>query len=256
MQTRIQKILSTAGIASRRKAEEWIRQGMVTVNGRVVRELGSKADPEKDHIKVLGRLVNPRQPKVVLAVHKPRRVVSTLSDPVGRETVVDLLRGVRSRVYPVGRLDYDSEGLLLMTNDGDLAQRMLHPRFEVPKTYEVKVKGVLTDDEIRALSKGMGLNDCRTVTCRIGKIRKTEKNSWLRVVLREGRNRQIRRMMEEVGHRVLKLKRIRIGPIELGALPIGKHRYLTAHEVGSLKILCGLTGRPRPEPAARRVVGG
>ncbi len=209
--------------------------GSVTVNGRVVRELGTKADAEQDHIKVSGKLINPRQPKAYLMLNKPREVVTTLSDPMGRVTVKDLLRGVRTRVYPVGRLDYDSEGLLLLTNDGDLVQTLLHPGFEVPKTYEVKVKGVLKDEEIRKLSTGVELSDGRTLPCQVRKIEKTEKNSWLEMTIHEGRNRQIRRMLEKLDHQVLKLKRIRIGRLELGTLALCKYRYLTPQEIRALK---------------------
>lgn len=237
MLERIQKIISKAGIASRRKAEELMTAGAVTVNGRVVRKLGSKADSERDHIKVSGKLINPKQPKIYLLLNKPREVVTTLSDPLGRVTVKELLRGVRTRVYPVGRLDYDSEGLLLLTNDGELVQRMLHPSFRVPKTYEVKVKGVLTDEEIRDLTKGVELAEGRTLPCRIRKIQKTEKNSWIEMTIYEGRNRQIRRMLENTDHPVLKLKRVRMANLELGGLPIGQYRYLTAPEIKSLKRL-------------------
>jgi len=229
--------------------------GAVTVNGRVVRELGSKADPEKDHVKVSGKLINPRQPKVYLMLNKPREVVTTLSDPMGRVTVKALLRGVRARVYPVGRLDYDSEGLLILTNDGELVQRMLHPRFRVPKTYEVKVKGVLTDEEIRDLSKGTVLSDGRTLPCRIRKIQKTEKNSWLEMTIYEGRNRQIRRMLEGTDHPVLKLKRVRMATLELGALPIGQYRYLSASEIKSLKRLIPSSEGPKKTPKMTRAVG-
>jgi 23S rRNA pseudouridine2605 synthase len=252
---RIQKIISMAGIASRRKAEELMRAGAVTVNGRVVRELGSKADPEQDHIKVSGKLINPKQAKVYLMLNKPREVVTTLSDPMGRMTVKELLRGVRARVYPVGRLDYDSEGLLLLTNDGDMVQRLLHPSFEVPKTYEVKVKGILTDQEILEISRGVVLSDGRTLPCRIRKIKKTEKNSWLEMTIHEGRNRQIRRMLEKIDHPVLKLKRIRMATLELGALPIGGYRYLTAGEIRSLKVLCARSKMQSVGPKIRKVMG-
>jgi 23S rRNA pseudouridine2605 synthase len=255
MLERIQKIISRAGVASRRKAEALMTAGAVTVNGRVVRELGSKADPEKDHVKVSGKLINPRQPKVYLMLNKPREVVTTLSDPMGRVTVKALLRGVRARVYPVGRLDYDSEGLLILTNDGELVQRMLHPRFRVPKTYEVKVKGVLTDDEIRELTKGVVLSEGRTLPCRIRKIQKTEKNSWLEMTIYEGRNRQIRRMLEGTDHPVLKLKRIRMANLDLGALPIGKYRYLSVPEIKSLKKLMQSSEGSKKNLKMTRAVG-
>ena len=255
MLERIQKIISRAGIASRRKAEELLKAGAVTVNGRVVSELGSKADAERDHIKVSGKLINPKQPKAYILLNKPREVVTTLSDPMGRVTVKELLRGVRTRVYPVGRLDYDSEGLLLLTNDGDLVQKMLHPSFEVPKTYEVKVKGVLTDEEIRTLSKGVELSDGRTLPCQVRKIQKTEKNSWLEMTIHEGRNRQIRRMLETMDHPVIKLKRIRMGKLELGALPVGQYRYLTSQEIKSLKQYTMAPIRSRTSPKLSRAVG-
>jgi 23S rRNA pseudouridine2605 synthase len=252
---RIQKIISRAGVASRRKAEELMTAGSVTVNGRVVRELGSKADAEQDHIKVSGKLINPKQPKAYIMLNKPREVVTTLSDPMGRVTVKHLLRGVRTRVYPVGRLDYESEGLLLLTNDGDLVQTLLHPGFEVPKTYEVKVKGVLTDEEIRELSKGVELSDGRTLPCQVRKIEKTEKNSWLEMTIREGRNRQIRRMLEKLDHTVLKLKRVRLGRLVLGSLPLGKYRYLTAQEIRSLKGSPQSSKRSKTGLKMSRVVG-
>jgi len=255
MLERIQKIISMAGVASRRKAEELMRAGSVTVNGRVVRELGSKADPERDHIKVSGKLINPRQAKVYLMLNKPREVVTTLSDPMGRMTVKALLRGVRARVYPVGRLDYDSEGLLLLTNDGELVQKLLHPSFEVPKTYEVKVKGILTDEEIREVSRGVVLSEGRTLPCRIQKIKKTEKNSWLEMTIHEGRNRQIRRMLEKIDHPVLKLKRIRMATLELDALPIGRYRYLTAQEIRSLRSLAAKSKAPPSPTRIRKAMG-
>lgn len=229
--------------------------GAVTVNGRVVRKLGSKADPERDHIKVSGKLINPKQPKIYLMLNKPREVVTTLSDPMGRVTVKQLLRGVRTRVFPVGRLDYDSEGLLLLTNDGELVQRMLHPSFRVPKTYVVKVKGVLTDEEIQGLTKGVDLADGRTRPCRIRKIQKTEKNSWVEMTIYEGRNRQIRRMLETTDHPVLKLKRIRMATMELGELPTGQYRYLTAPEIKSLKRVVQPAEGSKKTSRASRAVG-
>ena len=231
-----------------------MRSGAVTVNGRAAREPGQKADPEKDHIKVNGKLINPRQPKVYLMLNKPRGVVTTLSDPQGRMTVRDLVGGVRARVYPVGRLDYDSEGLLLLTNDGDLAQRLMHPRFELPKTYEVKVKGALEDEEIRRLAEGVPLSDGRTLPCRVKKLKKVEMNSWIEMTIREGRNRQVRRMLEKLDRFVLKLKRTRLASLELGPLPSGRYRHLTPAEVRALKAAAGGMKTDRP-PARRRAVG-
>ncbi len=237
MEERLQKIIARAGITSRRKAEELILQGRVKVNGRVVTELGSKADPERDHVKVDGKLIHFKQPQAYLMLNKPRGYVTTLFDPEGRPTVLDLLKGVRQRVFPIGRLDYDTEGLLLLTNDGDLAHALMHPSYEVPKTYLAKVKGVLTDDKIKKLEKGVPLPDGKTAPCTIKKVRKTQENSWLEVTLHEGKKRQVRRMLERVGHSVLKLKRIRYAFLELVDLPPGRYRHLSPQEVKRLKFL-------------------
>ncbi len=237
MQERLQKIIARAGVTSRRKAEELILQGRVKVNGRVVTELGSKADPERDHVKVDGKLIHFKQPQAYLMLNKPRGYVTTLFDPEGRPTVLDLLKGVRQRVFPIGRLDYDTEGLLLLTNDGDLAHALMHPSYEVPKTYLAKVKGVLTDDKIKKLEKGVPLPDGKTAPCTIKKIRKTQENSWLEVTLHEGKKRQVRRMLERVGHSVLKLKRIRYAFLELVDLLPGRYRHLSPQEVKRLKFL-------------------
>jgi pseudouridine synthase len=237
MQERLQKIIARAGITSRRKAEELILQGRVAVNGRVVAGLGSKADPERDHIKVDGTLIRPKQPQIYLMLNKPKGYVTTLSDPEGRPTVLDLLEGVKHRVFPVGRLDYDTEGLLLLTNDGDLAHALMHPSYEVPKTYLAKVKGVLMDEEIKKLEKGVTLPDGKTAPCRIKKIRKTQENSWIEVTLHEGKKRQVKRMLENAGHPVLKLKRTRYAFLVLAGLLPGRYRYLTPQEVRRLKSL-------------------
>lgn len=231
---RLQKILARAGIASRRKAEDLILHGHVTVSGRVVTELGTKADPEREHIKVDGKRIS-LQPLAYLVMNKPKGYVTTLADPEGRPTVADLLKGVKVRVYPVGRLDYDAEGLLLCTNDGDLAHRLMHPRYEVPKTYRVKVKGVMEEKALAKLRRGIVLEEGRTAPARVLPIRKTETNSWIELTIREGWNRQIKRMCERVGHPVLKLQRVRYGPLELGDLPVGRCRKLAPHEVALLK---------------------
>jgi 23S rRNA pseudouridine2605 synthase len=235
MQQRLQKIISQAGVTSRRKAEEFILQGRVEVNGKVVRTLGAKADPEKDHVKLDGRLLHSGQPKIYLMLNKPKGYVTTLSDPERRSTVMELLKGVRQRVYPIGRLDYDAEGLLLFTNDGEMAEHLMHPRYEIPRTYLVKVKGVLEDAEIRQLSAGVLLADGMTAPCRINKVRKTDENSWIELTMREGRNRQIKRMMEHTGHPVLKLKRILFAGLELAGLETGEFRYLTEKEIQKIK---------------------
>ncbi|MCX5720284.1 MAG: pseudouridine synthase [Nitrospirae bacterium] len=234
MEKRLQKILAEMGIASRRKAEEMIIEGRVTVNGKVA-TIGMKADLNRDHIKLNGKLLIRPEPKVYLIVNKPKGVVTSLHDPEGRPTIKDFLKGVKYRVFPVGRLDYDSEGLLLLTNDGNFTHTVLHPSKKIPKTYLVKVREVLEDDEIEKLRKGIRLEDGVTAPAKVKRIRKTKHNSWLEITLHEGKKRQIRRMLEKVGHPVLKLKRIRINGIELGNLESGKYRYLMSDEVDKIK---------------------
>jgi len=237
---RLQKIIAAAGIASRRKAEELISQGLVSVNGEVVTELGSKADPERDHIRVNGKLLHGPERHVYLLMNKPKGYVTTLRDPEHRPTVMDLLRGVKARVYPVGRLDYASEGLLLLTNDGDFAYRLMKAASHVPKTYMVKVAGNPTAESLARLREGISIPSdrgmlVRTAPAKIRVIRESA-NPWYEVTLIEGRNRQIRRMFEEVGHHVEKIKRVRYGPLQLDVHP-GEYRKLDAEEVAKLKSL-------------------
>ena len=235
MEERLQKIISAAGVASRRAAEELIVGGRVRVNGKVVIELGAKADANKDHIKVDGKLINPKQPRTYIMLNKPAGYVTTMSDPEGRPTVQDLLKGIKTRVYPVGRLDYNTEGLLLMTNDGDFAHLITHPKHEFPKTYLAKVKGVLDERSIEMLEKGVFLQDGKTAPAKVKKIRKEEMNSWVEITIHEGRKRQVRRMFDHVGRSVIKLKRIRTGGLSLGDLPEGRFRHLTLDEVKTLR---------------------
>jgi len=237
MQVRLQKVIAEAGLASRRKAEALITEGRVTVNGRVVRELGTRVDPTRDHVKVDGRHLKPAQPQTFVMLHKPAGVVSAMSDPEGRPTVGELLHGVGPRVFPVGRLDFDSEGLMLLTNHGEMAQALLHPRYHVPKTYRIKVKGALNDEEIQSLEAGVKLDDGLTGKAIVQKVRKVEKNSWLDITIFEGRKHQVKRMLETVGHPVVKLIRIRFGPLTLGDLPVGRYRYLTDREANALRDL-------------------
>jgi 23S rRNA pseudouridine2605 synthase len=235
MLERLQKIISAAGVASRRAAEAIILEGRVRVNGKVVSELGSKADPGKDHIKVDGKLINPRQPQTYIMLNKPPGYVTTMSDPEKRPTVQDLLKGVRIRVYPVGRLDYNTEGMLLLTNDGDFAHLITHPSHKLPKTYLVKVKGQLDDETLEKLAKGVYLDDGKTAPAKVRKVRKEEANSWIEIAIHEGRKRQVRRMMDRVGHSVIRLKRVKIGPLSLGDLPVGAYRHLISDEVKTLR---------------------
>jgi 23S rRNA pseudouridine2605 synthase len=237
MEVRLQKIIAGTGLASRRKAEALIAAGRVMVNGKTVTELGTKIDPTRDHVKVDGKHLSAPQPFVYLMLHKPKNVVSTLDDPGGRTTVKDYMRGVSVRVFPVGRLDFDSEGLMLLTNNGELAQAMLHPRYHVPKTYLIKVKGVLTDEDIRNLEQGVRLEDGMTGPAQVKKVRKVEANSWVEITIREGRKHQVKRMLESVGHRVIKLLRIRMGSLSLGDLQPGEFRFLTDREANTLRQL-------------------
>jgi 23S rRNA pseudouridine2605 synthase len=234
MEKRLQKILSEIGIASRRSAEELIIEGRVTVNGRIA-ILGMKADPDRDHIKFDGKLIARPEPKVYIILNKPRSVVTSLRDPEGRPTVKDYLKGVKYRIFPVGRLDYDSEGLLLLTNDGDFAQAILHPAKKISKSYLVKVKGSPEEEDIKKLRVGIQLEDGITAPAKLQKSRSTENNIWLEITIHEGRKRQIRRMLEQIGHPVLKLKRIRINGIELGNLKPGEYRYLKPEELSILR---------------------
>jgi 23S rRNA pseudouridine2605 synthase len=253
---RLQKIIAAAGIASRRKAEELITGGLVSVNGKTVTELGTKADPEVDRIKVNGKVLSGPERHVYLLLHKPKGYVTTVTDPEGRPTVLDLVRGIGSRVYPIGRLDYLSEGLLLLTNDGELAQKLTHASSHVSKTYLVKVAGKPDEQQLDKLRTGIklpaersplkapagaeGKRESRrrseavhTAPSRIKLLREAA-NPWYEVTLVEGRNRQIRRMFEEIGHHVEKIKRVEYGPLQLD-VEAGKFRHLTSKEVGQLQ---------------------
>jgi len=234
MPERLQKILSQAGVASRRHAEQIILEGRVTVNGAIVSELGSKADFECDRIKVDGRLLHPPKHLVYIALNKPNGTVTTVSDPQNRATVMELLRRVKERVYPVGRLDYHSEGLLLFTNDGELGNAILAAATHLPKTYLVKINGSLADEQEEQFRHGLPISGQRTRPAGLKLVRRAG-NPWYEVRLFEGRNQQIRLMFKHLGRLVEKLKRVRIGPIELGPLKPGEFRYLSPEEVEKLK---------------------
>ena len=245
---RIQKIIASSGLASRREAEEWIREGRVRVNGRLA-VLGDRADPESDSIKVDERRVRPATgPRIYILLNKPKGFVTTVSDPEGRDTVLELLPGrLRRTVKPVGRLDVQTEGLLLLTDDGDLARLVTHPSTGCPKEYLVKVSGEPAPAGLEKLRRGVFLEGERTRPCDIERVSGTprrdagEGNTWLRVTLREGRSRQIRRMFASIGHPVSKLKRVAIGPIRDTALRPGHSRPLRPEEVAALKRM----GKPR-----------
>ena len=227
---RLQKLLAHAGVASRRKAEQLIREGRVAVNGTVVTELGTKADPDRDHVKVDGKHIRPPEKPVYLAMNKPKNIVTSVSDPEGRPTVMDLVRGVKARVYPVGRLDYHSEGLLLLTNDGEFAKRITAAGTHVPKIYLVKVNGPLTPEQERKFREGVPLGGKKTAPAGLKLTRRAE-NPWYEVRLIEGRQNQIRLMFKHFGRLVEKLQRVRIGFLELGPLGTGEFRHLTPAEV-------------------------
>lgn len=249
---RLQKLLSAAGIASRRHAEEMIREGRVTVNGKLVTELGTKADPQKDHIKVDGKLLRIAPGRRYVLLNKPRGLVVTREDPERRPTVFALLGNrVPQRVVPVGRLDVDSEGLLILTDDGTLVHKLTHPSGGCRKEYEVKVSGVPTPAQLERLRRGIRLEDgTRTSPAEIELVETTPEkggvggNAWLKVVLGEGRSRQIRRMFSLVGHPVAKLRRVAIGPLRDRSLKPGDWRDLEAGEVKALFAI-----RPAPEPS-------
>ena len=237
MEERLQKILSQAGVASRRKAEELIVTGRVTVNGEIVTQLGSKADFGRDHIKVDGKLLHAPKNMVYLALNKPKGCVTTVSDPEGRPTVMELLRGVKERVFPVGRLDYNTEGLLLFTNDGDLANRITAPKSHMQKTYVAKVTGALTRDEEEIFRAGIPMHGKRTAPAALRLI-KHGTNPWYEIKITEGRQNQIHVMFKHFGKLVEKLRRVKIGPLELDQPP-GRYRHLTNPEVAKLRRAVG-----------------
>lgn len=246
MLERLQKILSAAGIASRRAAEELIIAGRVTVNGKVVIELGSRADPAQDRITVDGKAVRSEGIRSYIVLNKPVGYVTTLKDPQGRPVVTDLLKGITERVYPVGRLDYNTEGVLLLTNDGELANRLAHPHHEVEKEYMVRVRGGVAPEQLQLLSAGVDLEDGRSAPAVVKTVRESENNTWISITIHEGRYRQVRRMCEAVGLSVVRLKRSRYGLLETGDMKPGEFRYLTQVEVDGLRALCKLTGSSLP----------
>jgi pseudouridine synthase len=261
VEIRLQKILSTAGVASRRAAEALIAQGRVMVNGRTVTELGTKADPARDEIKVDGRRLKAPAGRRYILLYKPRGYITTRSDPQRRPTVLDLLTrgGVREYVYPVGRLDYDSEGLLLLTSDGDLAARLTHPRHGVEREYRVRVRGVPEDRLIERLARGVTVEGRRTAPATIALEKVIEAESGpqavLSIVIREGRNRQVRHMCDAIGHPVVRLRRVRIGPITDDRIRPGEFRDLEAREVAALKRLEGDEGNEENLQKAQRHKG-
>ena len=239
---RLQKILARAGLASRREAERWILDGRVTVNGTVVRKLGTQADAVKDAIKVDGKRVKPAPAPAYYALHKPPGIIATMHDPEKRPDLrqVTVRLGEKQRLFPVGRLDFNSSGLLLLTNDGALAQRLTHPRFGVKKVYRVKISECPDEQDLAAIRRGIRLEDGMTAPARIKVVEKLKKNAWVEIEIHEGRNRQVRRMFEALGYFVEKLIRIRVGPVSLGTLALGELRPLSPVEINALKHAVGL----------------
>lgn len=238
---RLQKILAAAGLASRREAERWIQEGRVTVNGVMVRKLGSKADPERDKIKVDGKLISQVSQRYFL-FHKPTGLITTMYDPKGRPSLGEWLEtlGRKGRLFPVGRLDYDSSGLLILTNDGELGHRLTHPRYEVRKVYRVKISGCPSEQELERLSRGIQLEDGETAPAKVRVLELLRKSAWLEVGIHEGRYQEVRRMFEALGYFVEKLIRVRFGPIHLGGLGPGEIRPLSPKEITALKKAVGL----------------
>ena len=236
MEERLQKLLSAAGVCSRRAAETYLTAGRVTVNGELA-QLGQRADPDRDEILVDGRPLALRGEPVYILLNKPRGYVTTLADERGRRTVAELVADCGQRVYPVGRLDLDSEGLLLLTNDGDLTERMLHPSREVEKVYLARVSNQVTPEEARRLENGVMVDGRRTARAKVKLLSVKPLYTDMLVTIHEGRNRQVRKMVEQVGHQVVLLRRIRFGPLRLGDLPRGMWRELTPEELATLKAL-------------------
>ncbi len=239
-QIRLQKLLSERGVTSRRKAEELILAGKVKVNGHVAK-LGDKADDRRDIITVRGKRIEPAQEKVYIMLHKPRGFITTLQDERERKCVEELVRDVGVRVFPVGRLDRDSEGLLLLTNDGDFANAVIHPSSHVPKRYRVTVRAVVEDEQVQPMRDGMLLDGVKTAPAEVVIVSSAPDRSVLEVVLYEGRNREIRRLCEQLGLEVIRLRRTAVGTVKLGMLPPGKWRHLDPREVRALVMATGRT---------------
>jgi len=252
---RLQKIIARAGLASRREAERWIVEGRITVNGTVVNKLGSQADPFKDSIKIDGKRVKSAAAPLYYALHKPPGVITTLHDPQHRPDITPYIArlGEKRRVFPVGRLDFNTTGLLLLTNDGELAMRLAHPRYGVPKLYRVKLSACPTEEELNELRKGIRLEDGMTAPARVRVIEKLRKNAWVEIEVHEGKKREVRRMFEALNYFVEKLIRIKIGPINLGALAVGELRPLYQSEVMALKVAVGLARARRADTERRPV---
>ena len=233
MAVRLQKLIAQAGLASRREAEKWIEQGQVSLNGQPAK-LGDRADLATDQVLVKGKVLAVAEEKITLLLNKPRGYVSTLKDPEGRRLVTDLVADIPQRLFPVGRLDYNTEGLLLLTNDGELAQQVSHPSYHIEKTYLVKARGFLTGSMVKRLELGLALEDGKTAPAKVSNLRSSGSNCWFELTIHEGRNRQVRRMCEKLGLSVVRLKRIRLGFLDLNNVASGCYRTLTTDEIVKL----------------------
>jgi len=236
MEERLQKYMARCGVASRRKCEEYILEGKVRVNDKIVTELGYKVDDQKDKVYVDSVLINPEPNKVYIALNKPTGYVSTVKDERSRKTIIDLV-DVSERIYPIGRLDYDTSGLILMTNDGDVYNNVIHPRQEINKVYVALIKGIPTKDEVTTFCTGVDIGDYTTADAKFRILKKFNDSCEVEIIIHEGKNRQIRRMCEAINHPVIKLKRMSVGEIKLGNLKLGQWRHLTNEEVNYLKEL-------------------
>lgn len=237
MEERLQKVMSEFGVASRRKCEEIIATGRVKVNGNLITEPGCKVDKEKDLIEVDGRIIKCSESKVYILLNKPVGYITSAKDQFGRPTVLDLIKGVSLRVFPIGRLDYDTEGLLLLTNDGDLTYKITHPKHNIEKTYRALLRGKAGEDAIQKFKDGIPIENYITSPAKLEIIRYAKGNSIVDITIHEGKNRQVRKMCDAIGHEVIKLRRIQIGKIGLGSLKIGEWRYLSDSEIKYLKAL-------------------
>jgi 23S rRNA pseudouridine2605 synthase len=230
MEERLQKYMASCGVASRRKCEDLIVNGKVRVNETIITNLGFKIDPNRDKVYIDNKIIKPVTKKIYIALHKPVGYVSTVKDERNRSTIIDLIN-INERIYPIGRLDYDTSGLILLTNDGEIYNKIIHPREEINKVYEAMIRGLLTREDIDKFTRGVDIGDYITAPAKIQIQRQVQGNSEVRITIHEGKNRQIRRMCDAIGHPVLALKRISVGKIELGNLKYGEWRYLSDNEI-------------------------
>jgi len=255
MEQRLQKLIASAGIASRRHAEDLIRAGKVSVNGKTITELGAKADPDRDHIKVNGRLIKPllkRQDQIYVLLNKPKGYLTSMSDPEGRPLVTELIPKGLGRLHPVGRLDFNTEGLLLLTTDGELTNVITSAKNGVAKVYRVKVKRTPSEKAIERLRRGVIIGEGeRAARGEVRKLRQSDNNAWYEVTLYEGRNQQVRRMFDAIGHSVVKLIRSEIGPLQIGSLKVGQWRYLTPREISQFTKASVSKRKNQPTQSAR-----